>query len=257
MATIAPTAVVDRGAELHVDVEIGPYAIIGPNVRIGPGSTVGAHAVVDGYTAIGRDCRIFPHAAVGLEPQDLKFKGGECWLRIGDRTTVREFATLHPATHEGEATVVGADCLLMAYSHVAHNCVLGDHVILANAANLAGHVLLEEYAVVGGVTPVHQFVRIGAHAMVGGGSRVPQDVAPYTRVAGIPPRTFGLNTVGLTRRGFSPDTVAALKQVYRLFFREKLSVIDAAARVRAEVPPLLEVEHFVRFFLTSERGVTR
>ncbi len=257
MAEIAATAVVDHRAELAADVEVGPYAIIGPNVRIGAGSTVGAHAYLDGYTEIGRDCRVFPHAVVGTPPQDLKYRGERSLLRIGDRTVIREFATLNPATAEGQATVVGSDCLLMAYSHVAHNCVLGDFVIMANAVNLAGHVTVGDYAIIGGVTPVHQFVRIGAHAFVGGGSRIPQDVAPYVKVAGNPPEAFGLNAVGLARRGFTPETLAALKQAYRIFFRSKLGVADAAARVREEVPLLPEVRILMDFVLTSERGVTR
>lgn len=257
MTEIAASAVVDRTAQVDIDVAIGPYAVIGPNVRIGAGTTVGAHAVLDGHTQIGSDCRIFPHTAVGLEPQDLKYRGGVTWLRIGDRTVIREFATLNPGTTEGEATVVGSDCLLMAYSHVAHNCVVKDHVILANSVNLAGHVLIEEHAIIGGVTPIHQFVRIGAHSIIGGGSRIPQDVAPFTRVAGIPPRTYGLNRVGLKRRGFSEETLVALKQAYRILFRQKLSVKEAVARIGVEVPSDPEVQRLVSFVLTSERGVTR
>lgn len=257
MAEIATSAVVDRHAELDTDVEIGPYAIIGPNVRIGTGTTVGALAILDGYTVIGEECRIFPHAAVGLEPQDLKYKGGKCWLHIGDRTVVREFATLNPATEEGDATRVGSDCLLMAYSHVAHNCRLEDHVILANSVNLAGHVLVQRYAVIGGVTPVHQFARIGAHSIIGGGSRIPQDVAPFTRVAGNPPKCFGLNQVGLTRRGFSSQSVDALKKAYRILFREDLTVKEATIRVKSDVPSTSEVRELLEFIQTSERGVTR
>lgn len=257
MADISTTAVVDRHAELDTDVEVGPYAIIGPNVRIGAGTTVGAHAVLDGYTVIGEKCRIFPHAAVGLEPQDLKYRGGKCWLRIGDRTVVREFATLNPATEEGAATEVGRDCLLMAYSHVAHNCRLEDHVILANSVNLAGHVLVERHAVIGGVTPVHQFVRVGAHSIIGGGSRIPQDVAPFTQVAGSPAKCFGLNLVGLNRRGFSKESIAVLKRAYRILFRSGLTVVEAVKRVEEEVPATPEVEELLRFARTSERGLTR
>jgi UDP-N-acetylglucosamine acyltransferase len=257
MSGIAATAVVDGRAELDPQVEVGPYAIIGPHVRIGAGTTVGAHAYLDGHTEIGRDCRIFPHAVVGTPPQDLKYRGGVSWLKIGDRTVVREFATMNVATDEGEATVVGADCLIMATAHVAHNCRLGNHVILANAANLAGHVTLGDYAIVGGVTPVHQFVRIGEHAMIGGGSRIPQDVAPFTRVAGSPPQCYGLNSVGLSRRGFTEETLGALKHAYRILFRSKLTVEEAVARVREEIPALPEVARLVDFMLTSERGVTR
>jgi len=257
MVEIAASAVVDRRAELEEEVVVGPYAIIGPNVRIGSGTTVGSHAVLDGHTVIGEGCRVFPHAVVGTEPQDLKFKGARSFLRIGDRTVIREFATMNPATGDGEATVVGSDCLLMAYSHVAHNCRLGDHVILANSVNLAGHVELGDYAIVGGVTPVHQFVRIGRHSMIGGGSRIPQDVAPFTLVSGNPPVTRGLNLVGLTRRGFRREALEALKKAYRILFRDKLTVKEAVDRIRVEVPATTEIQDLVEFFRTSERGVTR
>jgi UDP-N-acetylglucosamine acyltransferase len=226
-------------------------------VTLGAGTTVGAHAVIDGHTTLGRDCRVFPSAMVGLPPQDLKFRGERTFLRIGDRTVIREFATLNVATLPEAATVVGSDCLLMAYTHVAHNCVIGNNVILSNAVNLAGHVTIEEYAIVGGVTPVHQFVRIGCHSFIGGGSRIPQDVAPYTLVAGNPARLAGLNRVGLERRGFSPETLAALKQAFRIMFRSRLTVDDGLARVRAEVPELPEVIRFLDFFNHSRRGVSR
>lgn len=256
-STLHPTAVVDARAVLDLGVEIGPYAVIGPHVTLGAGTTVGAHAVIDGHTTLGRDCRVFPSAMVGQPPQDLKFRGERTFLRIGDRTVVREFATLNLATMPEEATVVGSDCLLMAYTHVAHNCVIGDHVILANAVNLAGHVTIEDHAIIGGVTPVHQFVRIGCHSFVGGGSRIPQDVAPYTLVAGNPARLAGLNRIGLERRGFSPATLSALKQAFRIMFRSRLTVERALARARAELPELPEVTHFLDFFSHSRRGVSR
>lgn len=257
MSDIATTAVVDGRAELAPGVQVGPYAIIGPKVRVGAGTTIGSHAVLDGHTVIGEKCRIFPHAVVGTEPQDLKFHGENTRLVIGDRTVIREFATLNPGTGEGSETVVGSDCLLMAYSHVAHNCLLGDHVILANSANLAGHVTLEDYAIVGGVTPIHQFVRVGAHAMIGGGSRIPQDVAPFTRVAGNPANCFGINLIGLERRGFTAEAIGELKKAFRLFFRTKLTVAEAVKRVQDECAPTPEVTYLVNFFLSSERGVTR
>ena len=257
MAEIAATAVVHQRAELDRDVQVGPYAIIGSHVRIGSGTKVGPHAILDGHTVIGKDCKIFSHAVVGTEPQDLKYRGERSWLHIGDRTVIREFATLNPATKEGESTRVGNDCLLMNYSHVAHNCILEDRVILANSVNLAGHVEVGTHAVVGGVTPVHQFVRIGAHSMIGGGSRIPQDVAPFTRVAGNPPKVFGLNVVGLTRREFSTETIASLKHAYRILFREQLNIDEAAAKVEQEVNLTAEVRQLVTFLVTSERGVTR
>ena len=257
MPGIAATAVVDRGAELDTGVEVGPYAIIGPHVRIDQGTTVGAHAYLDGRTEIGPNCRIFPHAVVGTETQDKKYRGGTTYLRIGAGTVIREFATLNPGTAEGTETRVGRNCLLMAYSHVAHNCILGDHVILANAATLAGHIDLGDWAIVGGLTPIHQFVKIGAHAMIGGGSRIPQDVAPFTLVAGNPSRCYGMNVVGMERRGFSPESIRAVKQAYRILFRQKLTVSEAVKRVKDEVPFTPEVKDLINFFLTSERGVTR
>jgi UDP-N-acetylglucosamine acyltransferase len=252
-----PTAVIDPGADLDLGVEVGPYAVIGPFVRLGSGTRVGAHAIIDGHTTLGRDCRVFPSAVVGQPPQDLKFRGEKSYLRIGDRTVIRELATLNVATAADEATVVGSDCLLMAYSHVAHNCILGNHVILANSANLAGHVTIDDHAIVGGVTPVHQFVRIGCHAYVGGGSRIPQDVAPYTLVAGNPARLAGLNRVGLERRGFSPEALEALQRAFRILFRTKLTVPEALTRAREELPALPEVATFLEFFESSTRGVTR
>lgn len=252
-----PTAVIDPGAELGRDVEVGPYAVIGAHVRVGAGTTIGAHAIVDGYTTLGEKCRVFPGAAVGLEPQDLKFAGERTYLRIGDRTVIREFATLNVATSPEEATVVGSDCLLMAYSHVAHNCTVGNHVIMANSANLAGHVVVEDYVTVGGVTAVHQFARMGCHSFIGGGSRIPQDVAPYTLVAGNPVRLAGLNLIGLKRRGFDAETLEALELAFRFVFRSKLLVGDALAMARDQVPQLPEVVRFLDFVEQSRRGITR
>ena len=252
-----PTAVIDAGAELARDVEVGPYAVIGPHVRIGAGSTVGAHAIIGGYTTIGEYCRIFPSAAVGLEPQDLKYAGERTYLKIGDRTVIREFATLNVATSPEESTTVGSDCLLMAYTHVAHNCTVGNHVIMANAATLAGHVIVEEYVTVGGVTPVHQFVRIGCHAFIGGGSRIPQDVAPFVKTAGSPPRNAGVNSIGLERRGVPAETLEAIERAYRIFFRDGLTASRAVEEIRMRLPGIPEVEHFARFCETSVRGVSR
>lgn len=252
-----PTAVIDPGAELGRDVEVGPYAVIGAHVRIGAGTTVGAHAIVDGYTTLGEKVRVFPNAAVGLEPQDLKFAGERTYLRVGDRTVIREFATLNVATSPEEATVVGSDCLLMAYSHVAHNCSVGNHVIMANSANLAGHVTVEDYVTVGGVTAVHQFVRIGCHSFIGGASRIPQDVAPYTLVAGNPVRLAGLNLIGLRRRGFDPDTLEALEMAFRFVYRSKMLVGEAVAAAREQVPQKPEVVRFLDFVEQSRRGITR
>ncbi len=250
-------AFVDRKARLGVDVVIGPGAVIGPDVTVGDRTRIDAHVLLTGWTTIGHDCH-FHHAAVaGSAPQDLKYLGEPSYLVIGDRTVMREFATANLATEPGATTRVGSDCLLMAYSHVAHNCALGDHVIVANAVQFAGYVAIEDWAIVGGSTVVHQFVRIGAHCMIGGGSRIPQDVAPYVRLGGSPPRLAGVNTIGLQRRGFDAATVAAIEGAYRLFFRQGLTVTQAVERIRAEHPGVPEVEHFARFCETSARGITR
>jgi len=257
-AAIHPGAWVDPCAELGAGVTIGPGAVIGPFVRIGAGTRVDSHVLVTGWTRIGRDCHLHHGAAVGGPPQDLKYSAeSPSYLEVGDRTVIREFATLNLATEPGATTRVGSDCLLMAYSHVAHNCHLGDRVIMANAVQLAGYVTVEDWAIVGGGTVVHQFVRIGCHSMVGGGSRITQDVAPYIRLAGSPPRLAGINTIGLERRGFSSEAREALDKAYRVLFRGARPATEAVAALRTDYPGLPEVEHLARFVETSQRGLSR
>ena len=250
------TAIVDAAAELGQGVVVGPWALIGPGVEVGDGTEIGPRVFIERDTLVGEDCRIANGAVLGTDPQDLKYRGERTTLRVGDRTVIREFATLNRGTSASGRTVVGTDCLLMAYTHVAHDCELGNHVILANSVNMAGHVLIEDWAIVGGLTPIHQFVRIGAHAFVGGGCRVPQDIPPYCRVAGNPPRLYGLNTVGLERRGLSEETRRALKQAYRLLFQGEENLSRAVERVECEVPGIPEVKHLLQFIRSSERGVT-
>jgi UDP-N-acetylglucosamine acyltransferase len=254
---IHPAAFVDEEALLGAGVTIGPGAVIGPHVRIGDGTSVGSHALITGWTKLGRGCRIHHAAVLGSPPQDLKYSGETSYLEVGDRTEVREFVTANLATEPGATTRVGSDCLLMAYSHVAHNCQLGDHVILANAVQMAGYVTIEDWAIVGGGTVIHQFVRVGRHSMIGGGSRIPQDVAPYVKLGGNPPRLAGVNSIGLERRGFSAEACAALDRAYRILFRQRLTVADAVSRIRAELPGVPEVEVLARFAETSTRGLTR
>lgn len=253
---IHPQALVDDGAELAQDVEVGPWAMVGPGVRIGSGTTIGPGVLVERNTTIGTDCVIHKGAVLGTDPQDLKFGGEETHLVVGDRTVIREYATLNRGTSAAGCTEVGSDCLLMAYTHVAHDCRLGNHVILSNAVNMAGHVEIEDWVIVGGLTPIHQFVKIGTHAFVGGGSRISQDVAPYCRVAGNPPKIYGLNTLGLERRGFSGEARGALKTAYRMIFQSNLNISQAVARARAELAPRPEVSRFLDFIEKSERGVT-
>ena len=254
--TVHATAIVDASAELGEGVTVGPWVSIGPRVRIGDGTEVGPRVLIEKDTTVGEDCRLANGAVLGTDPQDLKYKGEHSTLEVGDRTVVREFATLNRGTEASGRTVVGTDCLLMAYTHVAHDCEIGNHVVLANSVNMAGHVLIEDWVIVGGLTPIHQFVRIGAHAFVGGGSRVPQDIPPYCRAAGNPPQLYGLNSVGLERRGLSDDVRRALKQAYRILFQSNETLSAALDRAEQEVVGIPEVKHLIQFVRSSERGVT-
>lgn len=257
---IHATAVVHPKAELDSDVEIGPYAIIGEHVKIGRGTKVGAHTVIDGWTTIGENNQIFHLASVGAVPQDLKYKGEETYLKIGDRNIIREFATLHLGTVTGDGeTSVGSGNLFMAYSHVAHDCHIGNGVVMANAATLAGHVKVEDYAILGGLSAIHQFTRIGAHAMIGGGTLVGMDIPPYTISTGDrrDARLRGLNLVGLKRHNFSDEVIASLKKVYKILVLSDLKLKDALERIKNEVPSSPEVDHFITFVETAQRGICR
>jgi UDP-N-acetylglucosamine acyltransferase len=238
-------------------VVVEPGALIGPHVQVGDRTRVGSHALLTGWTTIGHDCVLHHGAVLGSPPQDLKYDGAPSRLEIGDHTVIREYVTANLATEPDAVTHVGSQCLLMAYAHVAHNCRVGDHVIVANAVQMAGYVTIEDWAIVGGGTVVHQFVRIGRHAMIGGGSRVAQDIAPFVKAAGSPPRLAGINTIGLERRGFSKPTCDALQRAYRVLFRDGLTVDTAVARMRATDGAVPEVEHLARFAETSARGLTR
>ena len=253
---VHPTAIVHPTARLGVGVDIGPYAVIGPDVQLGDRVWVGPHAVVE-YADVGAECRLHPHAFVGTEPQDLKFKGEKTRVRVGARTHVRECVMIHRGTVASGETVVGSNCLLMAYTHVAHDCVLADNVIMANVATLAGHVEVGLGAFIGGLSAVHQFVRIGAGAMIGGGSMVTADVAPFCLVQGDRAKTAGLNVVGLRRRGTSRDALSSLKAAYRTVFSKGLSLREAVEEIaRSPRPP--EVELFLEFVRkTGSRGLCR
>lgn len=254
---IHETAVIHPGARLGKDVEIGPYAVIGENVLIGDGTKIGAHVIIDGWTSIGKNCTIFTGAAIGAEPQDLKFRGEKSYVFVGDNTRIREYATINRATGEEEETRVGTGCLLMAYTHVAHNCVVGNNVIMSNAATLAGHVVVEDRAVIGGLSGVHQFVKIGRNAMIGGASKVVQDVPPFVIVDGHPARVSGLNSVGLSRAGISESVRHNLKKAYKILYRSGLTLTQAIAVMEQELDSCEEVEHMLRFLRNAERGICR
>jgi UDP-N-acetylglucosamine acyltransferase len=257
VAYIHETAVIYPGARIAKDVEIGPYSVIGENVQIGEGTKIGPHVVITGWTSIGKNCKIYQGASIGEEPQDLKFAGEKSYVFIGDRTRIRESATVHRATGEGEETRIGNDCLLMAYTHVAHNCVVGNNVIMSNAAMLAGHAVVEDRAVIGGITGVHQFVKIGRNAMIGGASKIVQDVVPYTIVDGHPAKVVGLNSVGISRAGIPIESRRNIKKAYKLLYRSGLSLPQAISMIEQEVDSCDEVEHFLRFLRNAERGICR
>ncbi len=252
---VHPTAIIDPDANVASDVVVGPYSIIGPGVVVGQGTVLGPHVLLERDMTLGEQCQIGKGAVIGSDPQDLKYEGEPSRLLVGDRTVVREYATLNRGTKVSGKTVVGSDCLIMAYAHVAHDCEIGNHVVLSNAVNMAGHVVIEDWAMVGGLTAIHQFVRIGAHSFCGGGSRVPQDIPPYLRVAGNPVKLYGLNTVGLERRGVSEDVKHALKQTYQVLFQSKLTLTRALDLAEAEVQQIPEVRHLLTFIRSSERGV--
>jgi UDP-N-acetylglucosamine acyltransferase len=254
---VHPTAIIHPRAEVGPDCEIGPYCVIGEHVVLGPACRLHSHVVIDGYTRLGRANEVFPFASIGLKTQDLKWKGGVTRTEIGDSNTFREYVTVHSATGDGESTRVGSHNHILAYCHVAHNVVLGSHVVMSNVATLAGHVTVEDHAVVGGLAAVHQFCRIGRMAIVGGCSKVVQDVPPYMLADGNPAETRTLNKVGLERNGVSDDTQAALKQAFRLLFREGLTISNALARMEAELKPFPEIQHLIAFTRASERGISK
>jgi len=255
---IHPTAIIHPTAQLDAGVSIGPYSIVGEQVKIGAGTQIGPHVVIERWTEIGRDNQIFQFASVGAAPQDLKFKGEETWLVIGDRNRIREFATLHRGTPDGGGrTVVGSDNLFMAYSHVAHDCRVHNRVVMANAATLAGHVEVEDNAILGGLMAVHQFCRVGCHTMISGGAMISQDIPPYTIAQGDRAKTIGINLVGLKRRGFPEATVRGLKNAYRLMFRSGLRLEEALERIDLEYGTIPEVGHFTTFIKESQRGIAR
>lgn len=258
---IHPTAIVHPGAELAADVEVGPYAVIGEHVKIGKGTRIGAHAVIDGWTTIGEENQIFQMAAVGAAPQDLKYKGEETLVIIGDRNVIREFATIHRGTMSGRRqTVVGSGNMLMAYSHVAHDCILGDGIVMANATALAGHVTVDSFAILGGLVAIHQFVRIGGYVMIGGGTMVGHDIPPFTIAATCDKRDAslrGLNLIGLKRRGFSPELISDLKRAYRILAFSKLKLPEALAKMKTDLRQSPELSYFIEFIEKSERGICR
>jgi len=255
---IHPTAIVDPKAELAGDVQVGPYSIIRENVTVGAGSVIGPHVVIEPYVDIQEGCQIHPYAAIGGIPQSTRFKGEVSHIRIDRGSIIREFVTIHRGTDFGGGlTQVGEGSYIMAYCHIAHDCTVGKHVTFANGATLAGHITIGDYVSLGGYVAIHQYVRVGNHAMIGGHSAIVKDIPPFVMAEGNRAKLFGLNTVGLKRHGFSDETLSALKKTYRIIFRTGIPINKAVDQVKAEVAPIPEVNLFLDFLQSSERGITR
>lgn len=256
VSKIHPLAAIDPGAVLADGVTVGPFAVIGPGVEIGEGTEVGAGAQIQGPTRIGRENRIFPYAAIGFEPQDLKFQGERVSLEIGDRNQFREFCTIHRGTAKGGGvTRIGSDNLFMAYSHVAHDCQVGSRTIFANNATLAGHVEVHDDASISAFSAVHQFCRVGRHAYVGGFSVVVMDALPFAKTVGQKPGFFGINRIGLARKGVAPETIRRLDRALRLLVRSGLNTAQALEEIRKELGGDPEVDYLVTFVESAKRGV--
>ena len=257
MGNIHPSAVVHPDAQIGSNCHIGPFCVIGQHVTLGPECRLHSHVVIDGHTTLGVGNELFPFAAIGLKTQDLKWKGGVTRTVIGDHNVFRENSTVHSATNDGDATVIGSHNHFLAYTHIAHDCRVGSHIVMSNVGTLAGHVIVEDHAIIGGLAAVHQFCRIGRMSIIGGCAKVVQDVPPYMIVDGNPGETKGLNKVGMERNGISAEAQAALKKAYKFLFREGLTVSNALTKIEAEVPVLPEIQHLIAFTRASERGLAK
>lgn len=255
---IHTTAVVHPKTRIAEGVEIGPFSVIGEHVALGKDTKIASHVLIDGWTTIGERNQIHSFSSIGTPPQDIGYKNEETYLIIGNDNVIRECATVHRATTKADRkTEIGDRNYLMAYSHVAHDCKLGNHIIMANSAGLAGHITIEDYAILGGIVGVHQHVRIGAYAMIGGQSAIVQDIPPYVSAAGNRAQLYGLNTIGLKRKGFSDEVIHNLKKAYKIIFRSGMTLDEAFQKVMEEFPEAKEVKYFVDFMRHSKRGVTR
>jgi UDP-N-acetylglucosamine acyltransferase len=252
---IHPTAIVSGDAVLGVDVEIGPFAIVGEGCTIGDGSIIAPRATLERNVILGPNVKVGSGSILGGDPQDLKFKGEYTTVEVGEGTTIREYSTINRGTTQSYKTTIGRHCFIMSYVHLAHDCHIGDGVILTNAVQLAGHVSVGDKAIIAGQSAAHQFVKVGQYAFVGGCSRISQDVPPYVKAVGNPIKLYGLNSVGLQRNNFPEDVVHELKRAYRLFFRSELNVTQAKERAATELKPFPEVQELLRFVEESGRGV--
>jgi UDP-N-acetylglucosamine acyltransferase len=257
MASIHPTAVVHASAQIGAGCEIGPFCVIEEQAVLGEGCKLSSHVVIGSHTVLGRENEMFPFACIGQQSQDLKWKGGTTWLRVGDGNTFREYVTIHRATVDGNATIVGSNNHILAYCHIAHDCRLGNHIIMSNVATLAGHVTVEDHAVVGGLAAVHQFCRIGRMSIIGGCSKVVQDVPPFMLADGNPAETRTINKVGLERNGVTEEVQSSLRKAYKILFREGLTIPNALERIVDDLPSSPELQHLINFVRGSERGISK
>jgi UDP-N-acetylglucosamine acyltransferase len=256
---VHPTAIIDPSAKVHPSCKIGPYCVIGPEVELGEGCHLVSQVAIEGPTKIGADNKLFPFCSIGMAPQDLTYAGESTRLEIGNHNQIREFVTINRGTVKGGGlTRVGSHILIMAYTHIAHDCAIGDHVILANAATLGGHVTVEEWAQVGAVCPVHHFVRIGAHSFIGGGTTVTRDVLPFSKTsAARDAQAYGLNAIGLERRGFSKERIRKIHHAYKVLLASKLNTSQALEKLKSEPDRGEDVETLIKFIEQSERGVIK
>ena len=253
---IHPTAIIEPGAQLGVDVEIGAYAFVGADVTLGDRTRLHHHATVEGFTSLGAGCEVFPYALLGGKTQDLKFKGGRPGLRIGDRNVFREYVSVHLATNDGEFTTIGSDNVFLAYGHIAHDCQLGNHIVASNYFGLSGHITVEDHVVIGGMAGIHQFVRVGAYAMVGGTAKLVQDVPPFMIVDGSPATVRTINKINLERHGFTPERLERVKQIYRILYREGLNRTQGLEKLAAHPDAATpEFQQMLAFAAKSERGL--
>ena len=257
-AQVHPTAILQPGARLAGDVTVGPYSVIGPQVEVGEGTWIGAHVVLDGRTRIGGDNRIFHLASIGAPPQDKKYAGEDTAVEVGSGNTIREYVTINRGTAlDAGVTRVGDDNWIMAYVHFAHDCQIGSHAIFANACQLAGHVSVGDWAILGATTLVHQFVHIGAHSFTGMGTYLPRDLPPFVKAAGNMAKPYGINSEGLKRRGFAPETISALKRAYRTLYRSGLGLEEARRELQAQAAGEPQVREMLDFLARSKRGFIR
>ncbi|MBI5207963.1 MAG: acyl-ACP--UDP-N-acetylglucosamine O-acyltransferase [Candidatus Firestonebacteria bacterium] len=254
---IHSTAIVHPKAILGENVEIGPYAIIGENANIGNNSKVMANANIDGWTYIGENCQVFPGAIIGIEPQDISYKGQRSYVRIGNNNIIREYVTIHRSKYEEGETRLGDNNYIMATAHIAHDCIIGNGVIIVNYSAVTGHVVIEDRAFISGMAGIHQFVRIGEMAMIGGMAKVTQDVPPYITVDGYPAKPFGLNTVGLKRNNVPLEIRNVIKLAYKIIYHSGLNLSQAIEKIENEIPKSREINHFVEFIKKSDRGICK